>query len=79
MRSEFHLVGLENSQTPSTSKVCPSVHQEDDRSCASPLHSLVQICPKAFNSDLQGGGVYTTRRPNLLRGDKVPILVPSDC
>ena len=28
MRSEFRLVGLENSQTPSTSKVWPSDHRE---------------------------------------------------
>ena len=32
-----------NSQTHSTSKVWPSDHQEDDRSCAWPYYSLVQI------------------------------------
>ena len=53
MRSEFRFVGLENtgSQTPSTSKVWPSDRQEDDRSCAWPFYSLVQIFPKALHSD----------------------------
>ena len=34
MRSEFCLVGLSNSETPSTSIVWPSDHRADDRSCA---------------------------------------------
>ena len=46
MRSEFRLVGLENSQTPSTSKVLRSDHREDVRSCAWPFYSLLQIFPK---------------------------------
>ena len=50
-RSEFHLVGLENSETPSTSSVWPSDHREDYRSCARPFYSLVQIIPKALHSD----------------------------
>ena len=49
--SEFNLVGLENSQTPSTSKVWPSDHREHDRSCAWPFYSLVQIFPKALYFD----------------------------
>ena len=35
MRSKFRLVGLENSQSPSTSKVWPSDNWEQDKSCAS--------------------------------------------
>ena len=50
-RSEFHLVGLENSETPSTSSIWPSDHREDYRSCARPFYSLVQIIPKALHSD----------------------------
>ena len=50
-RSEFHLVGLENSETPSTSSVWPSDHREDYRSCARSFYSLVQIIPKALHSD----------------------------
>ena len=46
-RSEFHLVGIENSETPATSSVWPSDHREDYRSCAWPFYSLVQIIPKA--------------------------------
>ena len=49
-RGEFHLVGLENSETPSTSSVWPSDHREDYRSCARPFYSLVQIIPKALHS-----------------------------
>ena len=44
-RSEFLLVGLENSETPSTSSVWPGNHREDYRSWAWPFHSLVQIIP----------------------------------
>ena len=44
-RNEFHLVGHENSETPSTSSVWPSDHREDYRSCAWPFYSLVQIIP----------------------------------
>ena len=51
MRSEFRLFVIENSQTPSTSKVWPSDHREDDRSCAWPFFSLVQIFPIALHSD----------------------------
>ena len=50
-RSKFHLVRLENSETPSTSSVWPSDHREDHRSCARPFYSLVQIIPKALHSD----------------------------
>ena len=49
--TEFHLVGFENSQTPSTTTVWPSDHREDYRSCAWPLYSLVQTFPKALHSD----------------------------
>ena len=43
--TEFHLVGFENSQTPSTTTVWPSDHQEDYRSCAWPFYSLVRTFP----------------------------------
>ena len=49
--TEFHLVGFENSQTPSTTTVWPSDHREDYRSCAWPLYSPVQTFPKALHSD----------------------------
>ena len=49
--AEFHLVGFENSRTPSTTTVWPSDHREDYRSCAWPLYSLVQTFPKALHSD----------------------------
>ena len=42
-RSEFHLVGLQNSEMPAKSSVCPSDHREDYMSCAWPFYSLVQI------------------------------------
>ena len=45
MRSEFCLIGFLNSQTHATSEVWPGDHREDDRSCAWPLYSLVQIIP----------------------------------
>ena len=44
---KFHLVVLENSETPSTSSVWCSDHREDYRSCARPFYSLVQIIPTA--------------------------------
>ena len=44
-QNEFHLVGLKNSETPSTSSVWPSDHREDYRSFALPFYSLVQIIP----------------------------------
>ena len=50
-QTEFHLVGFENSQTPSTTTVWPSDHQEDYRSCAWPFYSLVRTFPKALHSD----------------------------
>ena len=59
-RSEFHLVMLENSETPSTSSVWPSDHRENYRSCARPFYSLVQIIPKALHSDYRGGWDYMT-------------------
>ena len=49
--TEFHLVGFENSQTPSTTTVWPSDHREDYRSCAWPFYSLVRTFPKALQSD----------------------------
>ena len=49
--TEFHLVGFENSQTPSTTTVWPSDHREDYMSCAWPFYSLVRTFPKALNSD----------------------------
>ena len=49
--TEFHLVGFENSQTPSTTTVWPSDHREDYRSCAWPFYSLVRTFPKALHSD----------------------------
>ena len=51
MRSEFRLVGLENSLTPLTLKVWPSDHREDDCSCALLFYSLVQIFPKELHPD----------------------------
>ena len=50
-RSEFRLVGFLNSKTPSTSKVWPSDHREDERSCAWSVYSLVRIMPWALHSD----------------------------
>ena len=38
--SEFHLVGLENSERPSTSSVWPTDHREDYRSCVGPFTAL---------------------------------------
>ena len=43
--SILHLIGLENSETPSTSTVWPSDHREDYMSCAWPFYILVQIIP----------------------------------
>ena len=43
---EFHLVGFENSQTPSRTTVWPSDHREDYMSCAWPFNSLVRLFPK---------------------------------
>ena len=40
--TKFHLVGFENSQTPSTTTVWPIDHREDERSCDWPIYSLVQ-------------------------------------
>ena len=40
MQSKFRLAGLLNSYTPSTSRVWPSDHREDHRSCACPFYSL---------------------------------------
>ena len=48
--NDFHLVGFENSQTPSTT-VLPSDHREDYMSCAWSFYSLVQTFPKALHSD----------------------------
>ena len=47
----IYLVGLENSETPSTSSVWPNDDREDYRSCARPFYSLVQIIHKALHSD----------------------------
>ena len=80
MKRIFVLSGSKYSQTPSTSTVWPIDHREDDRSCAWPLYSLVQIFPKALHSDITRQlGLYDGTCPNLLRGDKAPILVPSKC
>ena len=49
--TEFHLVGFENSQTPSTTTVLPSDYRENYRSCAWPFYSLVQTFPKVLHSD----------------------------
>ena len=75
-RSEFHLVGVENSQTSSTSPVWPSDHRENCRSCAWPFYNLVQIIPLWLTKRL---GLYDGPCLNLLRGDRVLIPVPSDC
>ena len=48
MRIQFRLVGLENSQMPSTSKVWPSDHRDNDMFCAWPFYSLIQIFPKSL-------------------------------
>ena len=40
---EFRLIGLENCQTPSTSKVWPIDHREDHRSCTLPFYNLVHV------------------------------------
>ena len=45
IRSKFCLVGLLNSHTPSTSRVWPSNHREDHRSCACPFYSLYRPLP----------------------------------
>ena len=60
MRSEFRLVGFENSQTTSTSKVWTSDHREDYMSSAWPFYSFVQIFPVALHSDKQGVVDYMT-------------------
>ena len=43
-RNQFHLVGLENSETPSTSSVWPSYHREDYMSCAWPFYRSFHKC-----------------------------------
>ena len=58
--ANFVSSGSKNSQTPSTSKVWPSDHRNDDRSCTWSFYSLVQIFPKALHCDKQGGGDYMT-------------------
>ena len=68
-----------NSETPSTSKVWPSDHRQDDRSSAWPLYIIAQNFPKALYSDKGGGDYMTGLVQNPLWGDKALILVPSDC
>ena len=61
-------------------KSMTSEHGEDDRSCALPFYSLVQIFLKALHFWLTRQRIlYGGTCPNLLRGDKALILVPSDC
>ena len=57
-RSEFHFVGLENSETPSTSSVWPSDHREDYRSCARPFYSLVQILKRCTLTNKAVGTIW---------------------
>ena len=41
-RSQYFLIGLENSKTPSTSKVRARHHREDYRSCTWPFYNIVR-------------------------------------
>ena len=59
-RSEFLLIGLQNSQTPLTSKVWPSGHLKYYKSCVWPFYKRAQICPRASHSDLQDDRDYMT-------------------
>ena len=57
-RNKFHLVGLEDSETPSTSAVWPSDHRKDDMYCAWPLYSLVQIFSVALWTNKTVGTIW---------------------
>ena len=78
-RSEFHLVGLESNETPSTSSVWPSAHREDYRSCAWPFlqpcadHSLKRCILTTSNKAV---GTLWRALSNPLRGNRVRIPVP---
>ena len=65
---------LENSYTPSTSKVWPSDHREEYRSCSWPFYSPVQIFALWLT---RRWGLYDGTFPNLIRGEKTLTLVPS--
>ena len=56
--TEFHLVGFENSQTPSTTTVWPTDHREDYRSCAWPFYRLVRTFPKTLHSNKAVGTIW---------------------
>ena len=71
----FHLVGLENCYTASTSTVWSSEHREDQRPCAWPFYNLVQTVSESLHYYLQVG-LYDGHCLNLLRGDRVLIPVP---
>ena len=73
-RSKFHLVGLENSETPSTSSVRPSDHWEDDMF----LLGSSYLSWSVALSLTRRLGLHDGPCPNLLRCDRILILVPSD-
>ena len=62
VKPKAHLVGLEVSETPSTSSVWLSDHWEDYRSCARPFNNLLQICPLLKHHTLTNKAVWTLRR-----------------
>ena len=57
-------------ENPSTSKVWPSDHREDYRSCVRPFYSLVQIFPTTNALwHIKRWGLHNGTHPTLLRGD----------
>ena len=79
--TEFHLVGFENSKTPSTTTVWPIDHREDWTIGLVLGPSTVLYIPFQKHCTHTNKAVGTIWRPcpNLFRGDKVLIFVPSDC
>ena len=50
-RVNGEMIGIENSEKPSTSSVWPSDHRKEYRYCAWSFYSLVQNIPKALYTD----------------------------
>ena len=78
-RSEFHLAGLKNSETPSSSSVWPSDHREDYRSCAWPYFSPVRSFLKRCTLTNKAVGTIwrvLSKPPHMRQG---PDPRPSNC
>ena len=76
-RSEFHFVWLENSFTTSMSTVWPSFNREGDRYCVWFFYNLFSLSVALWLT--RRWRFYDGTCPNLFRGDRVLILVHSDC